>query len=127
MNSLIIINCLVMLMHLLILLSIIPYQYTWGGRLKTDSEMYVFEAVSLLINAFFIFVLLQKSERIRPFLSAKTINLVLWVFFILFALNTIGNIVAKTMFEKMFAIITLYNAFCLWKIIRSKTKERNPL
>ena len=41
--------------HLGILLKIIPYEITWGGRLKDDAEMYVFETISILINFIFCF------------------------------------------------------------------------
>ena len=32
----------VLLFHLCIVTGIIPYDITWGGRLKSDQEMYVF-------------------------------------------------------------------------------------
>ena len=32
------------------LLKVIPYDITWGGRLKTDSEMHIFELMSITFN-----------------------------------------------------------------------------
>ncbi len=40
--------------HFLILLKIIPYDITWGGRLKSDEEMFVFETISIIVNLFFV-------------------------------------------------------------------------
>lgn len=117
-NSLIAITCLVSVFHLLIIFSIIPFEHTWGGRLKTIEEMYVFETISLLINSFFLFVLLQKSERFKSYLGQKSIRIILWIFFSIFLLNTLGNLLAKTIFEKVFSMITLINAYCIWKINR---------
>jgi hypothetical protein len=105
--------------HLLILVKIIPYQITWGGRLKSDSEMYIFESLSILINGFYIYVLLQKGNFIRRAFGQRAISTILWVFFALFVLNTLGNLVAETNFEKGFAVLTLVNAVLLWMINRA--------
>ena len=115
-NILIAISTLATIFHLLILFRVIPFEITWGGRLKTVEEMYVFETISILINSFFIFILLQKGEFIRYFLGKKTVTLILWVFFAIFVLNTIGNVFAETYFEKFFTILTLLNAILLWLI-----------
>lgn len=106
--------------HLLILIRLIPYEITWGGRLKTVEEMYVFEGVSILINSFYVFILLQKGDFISLFLSKKTITFILWIFFAVFTLNTVGNLLARTKFEKLFALLTLVNAFLIWRINTTK-------
>lgn len=110
------ISLLAFVFHLMIMLKIIPYAVTWGGRLKTDEEMYTFESISVLINLFFIYIVLQKGAFVKAIFSVKALNLTLWIFFALFSLNTIGNIVAKTLFEKIFTFITLLNAILIWKI-----------
>jgi hypothetical protein len=104
--------------HLLIFLKIIPYEITWGGKLKNDNEMYVFEIISIAINSFFAFVLLQKGNFVNPVFSEKVISIILWIFFVLFLLNTIGNLFATTVFEKSFTIVTLVNAILIWRINR---------
>ena len=113
------ISIFAILFHILILLKIIPYEITWGGKLKTDEEMYVFETFSILVNLFFIFVLLQKGVFIKPFLGKKTVSIILWIFFAIFVLNTIGNLFAKTTFEKGFTILTLVNSILLWVILKN--------
>lgn len=116
------ISILAILFHILILLKIIPYEITWGGKLKTDEEMYVFETFSILVNLFFIFILLQKGLFIKPFLEKKTVSIILWIFLAIFVLNTIGNLFAKTTFEKGFTILTLVNSILLWKINKTTTR-----
>ncbi len=112
----------VMIFHLSIILKIVPYEITWGGRLKNDTEMYVFETISMVINLFLFSILLIKGEYLKKIIPLKIVNLVLWVFIVLFGLNTIGNILAKTSFEKFFAILTLVSSFLIW-IILSKSKK----
>ena len=55
----------VMLFHLSIILKIIPYENTWGGRLKNDTEMYVFKSISMLINLLLIPDLLIKLDYFK--------------------------------------------------------------
>jgi hypothetical protein len=122
-NILVAISVLATIFHLLILVRVIPYEITWGGKLKSVEEMFVFETISILINSFFIFILFQKAEYIRYFLGKKTVNIILWVFFSIFSLNTVGNVFAKTNFEKYFTILTLVNSILIWAINRKVTKQ----
>ncbi|GAL85442.1 hypothetical protein MYP_2671 [Sporocytophaga myxococcoides] len=101
----------------------IPYEITWGGRLKSDIEMYVFETISILINLLLFSILLIKGRYVKEYLSMKVVDIILWIFIILFGLNTIGNILAETIFEKFFTLLTLAFAMLLW-IILNKDKNR---
>lgn len=114
---------IVVVFHILIILKVIPYNITWGGRLNTDEQMYWFEAVSILINLFLGFILLVKGRYIKFSLKEKTLNIVLWIFLIQYILNTIGNIIAQTSIEKIFALLTLIFASLIWVILRNKTSK----
>lgn len=117
---------LVILFHLLILFKIIPYDITWGGRIKNDTEMYVFEAISILLNVCLIWVLFMKGNFVKYRFSGTALNIILWIFFAVFLLNTIGNFFAKTFFEKQFALLTGIIAFLLWKILKRKNNMQLP-
>lgn len=106
-----------------ILLRIIPYNIAWGGRLTNDNEMYVFETMSILMNVFLSWIVLMKGNLVKLRLSYKAINIVLGIFLGLFVLNTIGNVFAKTNFEKFFALLTGLSAFLIWNIVKQK-KQR---
>lgn len=110
----------VLLFHVAILVKVIPYDITWGGRLKTDAEMYTFETMSILINAFLAWVLLMKGNYTKHLFPSKAINIILWIFFAIFVLNTVGNIFAKTTFEKLFTIVTATSAFLIWVVLKRK-------
>lgn len=114
---------IVTLFHLAILIKIIPYEITWGGRLKNDSEMHVFETISILINIFLCLVVMIKGERLPAFIPMKVVNIILWAFLILFGLNTIGNIFAKTIIEKSLAIVTLFFSYLIFTIFRNARNE----
>lgn len=104
---------LVIIFHLLIVIKIIPFNIAWGGRLNSEQEMYVFEGLSIALNLFLIWVLSLKAKNPKN----KYVNSILWVFFFIFSLNTIGNLFAHTNFEKFFSIITLVFALLILKIV----------
>ena len=110
----------VILFHIFIIIKIIPYNITWGGRLQNDNEMYVFESISILINVFLSWILLMKGNFSNYKFPIRAINIILWIFFAIFVLNTIGNLLAKTFFENFFAILTGLFAVLLWNILIPK-------
>lgn len=112
----------IILLHLSIITKIVPYDITWGGRLQNDREMYVFETISILINVFLCWILLMKGDLVTYKFPAKVIDVILWIFFAIFILNTIGNIFAKTFFEKQFAFLTGLFSVLIWMILKRNTK-----
>lgn len=105
--------------HALILVKIVPYKIAWGGRLKSDSQMYIFEFVSILINLFLSWILLIKANILTDVLAQKAVDITLWIFLLLFIANTIGNLLAKTLIEKYFSLLTLILAILIFLILRS--------
>jgi hypothetical protein len=92
---------LFLLFHLAVLFKIIPYRLIWGGRLKSDREMYRFEIVSLFMNALLGCIVLIETRLVEIDISPKIIAFLLWLMALLFLLNTVGNAMSKNKFEKM--------------------------
>ena len=116
----------VILFHIAILVKIIPYELTWGGKLKNDREMYLFEFVSILINLFLGFVLLIKGAYVLRLIKKKIVNIILWIFLFIFGLNTLGNIFAETLFEKSLSLLTLVFTYLIWNTLNKNNKPYNP-
>lgn len=112
----------VILFHLAILINLIPCEVTWGRRLKNNSEMYVFEGVSILVNLFLVFVLLIKGDYLPILIPERVLNIILWIYLSLFGLNTIGNIFAETLFEKSLSLLTLIFTYLVWTILKKDKK-----
>ncbi len=122
---LIIFSCTV-IFHLLIITGIIPYQYVWGGKLQNKAQMYIFELLSIAINGFLIYIVLQKNRYVKRSFSRKWINNILWGFTFLFVLNTIGNLFAENNFEKILGtLLTACSAFFCWVLVKSKEPYNN--
>ena len=115
----------VIVFHILIIIRIIPFEIVWAGKLKSVSQMYVFEIVSILVNILLLTVLLLKGNIIQHKINSKIINGILWFFVLVFAFNTVGNLLAKSLFEKaVFTPLTLISALLIWIIIRKDKNNR---
>lgn len=102
---------LVLLFHLAIIAGILffdyaPVEFLWGGRLETPEELLSFEIVSVLINLVALFFTAVRAGYISIPRLQKVARVVMWLLFVLFFLNTVGNFVAESLFEKFFAILT---------------------
>jgi len=99
--GLLILLSLFLLLHFIILLKIIPYNLIWGGRLKSNNEMYRFEIFSIVINSLFIIVILTQAEFLIINIPNKIITYALWCMTGLFLLNTFGNAFSKNKIERL--------------------------
>ncbi len=102
--TVIILNSIVIAFHFLVLFKIIPFDIVWGGKLKSAREMYLFESISIVINCLLIVVVLIKGEIMNLKIRVEIINIFLWIFVIVLALNTIANFASETNLEKFIAI-----------------------
>lgn len=113
-TGLIIVLSITLLMHMGILLKRIPYSFVWGGRLKTDKEMYRFEAVSVSVSLICLWIALERLN-VTNLISQKYSTAALWVMALLFLINTLGNLFSKNKFERnVFTPLTLLlTIFCI--------------
>ena len=106
--GLLILLSLFLVLHFMILIKIIPYNLVWGGKLKSDKEMYRFEIFSILINSLFIIVTLTQMSLLTIDMPKNVITYSLWLMTGLFLLNTLGNVTSKNKLEKrVFTPVTI--------------------
>ena len=114
-KTLIVLTLIALIYHLIIITELIPYDAVWGGRLKSREQMLQFEFVSIAINLFMLLVILIKGAYIKIKIPKLIVNSFLWLFAILFAFNTVGNLFSVSIWETIiFTPITLISAvLCL--------------
>jgi hypothetical protein len=115
---LLLLSITILVFHISILLKIAPQEIIWGGKLGSEAEMYLLESISIFGTLYLMLILLIKGSLIRPVVSPKVVSFSLWVFLILFILNTIGNVFARTTLEQTFALISMAISVMLWIILR---------
>lgn len=107
-NALLIIFVLVMLFHVLVLLGIIPFEMVWGGRLKSREDMIPFEITSLALNSVMLGIVLMQAGLLKVNVKPIVLKVAFWCMFVLFAMNTIGNILSTNELERViFTPLTL--------------------
>jgi len=111
--------------HISILIKIAPQEIIWGGRSNNEGEVYLLESISLLATLYLILLLLIRGSFIQPLLSPKVVNISLWVFLIFFILNTVGNMLAKSTTEQVFALLTMAMSVLLWTILKKQDAQRS--
>ena len=110
---------LILLFHLCVLFGIFSHEKVWAGKLNSLDEMKIFETISIVINVFLITILFFKSKNIKNNVTNKVVNVILWGFVFLFALNTIGNLFAKSIIEQILGTaLTFISSVLCWIIVR---------
>ncbi|MER2997807.1 hypothetical protein [Pontibacter populi] len=123
-NGLLLILSLFVLLHLLILFGIIPFEMVWGGRIKNQEEMVRLELVSIVANLLMLAIVAVRAGLLRIRLSYTFMRVVFWLMSGLFLLNTVGNILSTNDFERfVFTPVTIIlTMLCLRLAISSEQK-----
>jgi hypothetical protein len=115
---------LIVVFHLLVMLGIVPFEIVWGGRLKDASQMLLFETVSVLMNLLMLMVVGIHAGIIKIKLNRLVIKTALWAMFLLFLLNTAGNLFSNNELEKMlFTPLTLLLSLFSLRLATSKEEK----
>lgn len=117
--GILIILCAFLIYHFLILLRVIDYTSVWGGKLKTVKDMHRFETISVIFIVLIIVMILAKLNFIKLALPAVIARAFYGILSVLFALNTLGNIMSENKLEKflftpltiLLCILSLYSVF----------------
>jgi len=105
-------NIIIFVIETLILLKLLPYTIIGGGNFESyNSALPVIILSTILLLFEIIFVIIVLKYYINNKYSIF-INIILWIIFLLLVINLIGNILSKTLFEKIFMGI-----ICLFQII----------
>jgi hypothetical protein len=100
-NIIITIITMALFMHVLILLKILPHTFVWGGQIKRESDLMIFESISIFVQILFILVITIKAEYAFKGKFKRIVNVGTWVMFGLMVLNTLGNLASDSRLETM--------------------------
>ena len=120
---------LFILFHTAVILGILvfdfaPVEHLWGGQMETAEQLLTFEIVSLAIQALCLLLVLIKTERIKLPRLALAADIGMWLLFGLYTLNTLGNITAKSAFEKTMTVATVLFAVSTLRLALEKREKK---
>ena len=118
----------IILFHFLVIAGIIPSDIVWGGNITDKSELYTMEATSIALNCFMLSIILVYAGIIKVGLNRKLVIGFIWLMFLLFLLNTVGNLLAKNSLETyIFTPLTfILSIFCL-RITTAELARTKPV
>jgi len=99
-NANLIILGLFVIFHVLVIFGATPQNIVWGGRLTSRQELVQYEMLSIVLMSVCILITLWKANYI-PLKLRIIPNIGIWLMVALFLFNTVGNIFAVTLFEKL--------------------------
>jgi len=103
--------------HLLVMAGVFPPDIVWGGNITNRAELMVMESISIGINVVILLFVLAYAGKLKIKLAPSVAKGGFWFLFALFALNTIGNLLAKHSLETyIFTPITFLLALCCFRI-----------
>jgi hypothetical protein len=105
--------------HILILSGVVGYGATWGGRLKSQEEMLRFESVSIAVTLLVMVATGIRIGLLRIHIAPTLLRIFFYLLTLLFALNTLGNLVAVDNLEKYIATpLTAVLTLCCWVLAK---------
>ena len=117
----IILLVMVLIFHVLVLTETIPYTIVWAGKIRSIEEMRRFEIISICVNSFMILIFLLRANYVQNRKLTKILNGVIWLLVVIFSLNTVGNLFAKSKFELyFFTPLTFILAILCLRIVMDK-------
>lgn len=112
----------VILLHLGILLQLIPYDIVWAGKIDSLESMYLLETVSLILNGTLMLVLYLKLKHLKQAMPTPVVDAILWIYVVVFGLNSVGNLFAQTLFELIFGtLFTLVMMYLCWVVVKKES------
>ena len=113
-----------LILGFLVIIGIVPKNYVWGGRITENSQLLLLEATTFIVNALIIWVIAMRVGYVKQRINSKIITIILFILMTLMALNTVGNIFARTTFEKLMAIPTLISTIGFY-ILAHRTNPKD--
>lgn len=107
-----------------VFLDYVPLDFLWGGILQTQEQFLTLEMVSLIVQIMCLFLTLVRADYLKLPKLQGIAHLGMWVIFVIFAVNTVGNLLAKTTLEKIFALITVTLALFSMRLAVSSAKDQ---
>jgi ABC-type transport system involved in multi-copper enzyme maturation permease subunit len=109
---------LLILFHVMVLVSVVPRDFVWGGRLETQADMYQFEIVALIMSLIFMAVICMKVSYLKKQKKSTILNIGLWIIFSYFLFNIVGNLASKATLETyIFTPLSLILVLLIFRLI----------
>lgn len=107
--------------HVLLMAGVVPAGVAWGGRLDRSAPGFLIaEALALAMLVGFGLIVSLRVGWIGGSRPNRAVRIATWLVFAYFLLNTLGNLMGQSGFERfVFAPLTLVLSLLMFRIARS--------
>ena len=114
-------TAVLILIQILVMAGIVPFEMLWGGLPPEDESTMKFEIISLAVSSVFLAALAVKVGYIKTEKFSEVISLLFWVIFMYLIINAIGNLISGITFAKvLLAPVALILAFFTYRLVIDK-------
>ena len=107
----------VVVFHVLVASGVLPKTIVWGGRITDPAQVVRAEIVSIVILLATAAIVAMRWRSLAQGSPNIVAAVGTWVLVVLFAVNTVGNLFARTLFERMvFTPLTLLLALLMLRL-----------
>lgn len=97
-----------LVLHILVLVRVVPYQMVWGGRIDSLQALYIAESISLTLNGIILTMVLGFLQKLPFRFSPIAYRAGFTLISVLFGINTVGNLLSHNSIERaLFTPITV--------------------
>ena len=91
---------LLLLFHFFVLIGVIPYDFIWGGRINSHSEMVQMEIISLVVILVFLLIMIVRINIYRIKRFKLPVRILSWIVTLYFGFNAITNFLSTSGLEQ---------------------------
>ena len=116
--TVLVIFSIMIVFHLLVMSKIIPSGIVWAGQIGEESSNLIYlELLAISLTLLFGLVVLMKIDLIFQNRVRRFVNIGIWIIFVYFILNTIGNISTGISIESLvFGPVSLVLAILMFRL-----------
>ena len=123
---------LLSLFHAAVILGIVRFQFVpidflWGGRVSSNEQFLTLEVVAFVVQLLCLLLTLIRAEVLKLPKMAALARSSMGVLGVVFSINTVGNVLAHTWFEKGFTLVTGVLALLSWRLAMDSKPELSSL
>jgi hypothetical protein len=107
-NGLMFFLSLAIIFHVLVMTGQIDYANSWGGRIDSRSDMLLLESISIIVNILMLVVVWASAGYLPINVPQGLLKACFWAMFLLFGLNTLGNLLASGWVEQVVGSIVTF-------------------
>ena len=116
-SGILLIISLTIVFHLFVIGGLVSPDIVWGGNITDKSSLWLMESISIIINVIILLFVLAYAGVLKIKLAPVGFKVGFWIMFVLFALNTLGNLAARHSLETyIFTPLTFLLALFCFRI-----------